>query len=282
MPQCPRLFMSQLAARPTPITDIILTTTESTRRQRPQHRCTAHCALGCLSVPWRGPHPPAPERGRAWVGLPGPEGLCPGLAATSVFSVAHICRLSSSSGGRKPVGQCGLTGVRWKEPSRCPWAAQQGPQGPWGSWQERSQANGPEPRSGKAPCGRMEGPTKERAWPLAGATSAAAPGKSGLSLPHTSFLFTHHGQRPAALAGDSGPKWVDSGLKDARCPGAASVPYMQSPLFSGHKWQSCLSAPTCGAEARLVHLKDHSSPPQFINQACGSLSAARRSEPTSP
>lgn len=99
-----------------------------------------------------------------------------------------------------------------------------------------------------------------------------------------------HTRPPFSPTTDNGRQpWPGTQVPRGRPPGGRiraaqglPVPDMQSPFFSCYKWQSRLSAPTCGAEARLVHLKDHSSPPQFINQASCSPSAARRSEPTSP
>lgn len=198
--------------------------------------------------------------------------------------MAHICRLSSSSGGRKSAGQCGLSK---RSDGRSPADAP-------GQHSRVLRSHGGHGKNEAEQTAQSHGPARTPVWqdggPYRGAGLAtgwghvcSSPWARAASPSHTrpSFLPTmDNGRQP--WPGDLGPKWVDSGLKDASCPGAASVPYMQSPLFSCYKWQSCLSAPTCGAEARLVHLKDHSSPPQFINQASGSLSAARRSEPTSP
>lgn len=49
-------------------------------------------------------------------------------------------------------------------------------------------------------------------------------------------------------------------------PKAALVTYTQRLLLSCYKWPLLLNAPTGEALPCLVHLKDHSSPPQFINQ----------------
>lgn len=116
--------------------------------------------------------------------------------------------------------------LRRKEARRTVWvgrgsgyssAARQGPQEATGvTKEEQSWVNCPDHGLSKnSNMARWSPPKKEQAWLPPGAPSAAAPDFYRNSLPHTSFLFTHHGQWPGVLAREPVSKM--GGLQPDRC-----------------------------------------------------------------
>lgn len=106
---------------------------------------------------------------------------------------------------------------------------------------------------------RTEAPDKERAWPCPAPRPRQPPTVQARLLPPIL-----PGQWPRALAGGPASHMAGLGAAGRGPPGAAPARHAE-PFLSCYKWPSCLHEPLCEALARLVHLKDHSSPPQFIN-----------------
>lgn len=179
----------------------------------------------------------------------------------------------------------GGQGIQGRSSAGCSPAADQGPQRAHGDLEARTnpgqiaQSHGHHKTSGRAGrrpltrsgSGRHLGP---RPQPPSDCSREAAP-------PYTCVLPS---RPPWTLTGSLGwgPESKRGGLGTSLTLAAREQPLLPTGrgCYSCYKWESCPRAPIGEAPARPVHLKDHSSPPQFVNQ--GSRLAACHGEVAVP